>query len=144
MRIRLGSLLTLGFALIALQMLVVSTAYAQTVPATITLNLTLPTQNTDGTAIPATGASSLAKVQVWLSSATIPTSAGAPTAEATPVATTIVQPFTGTIGGTIFARVKVCNVAGSCSAMSVETSKAVPVPQPGVPTSVTISINLNP
>lgn len=144
MRIRLGSLLTLGFALIAFQILTVSVAHAQTVPASITLNLTLPTQNTDGTAIPATGQSSLAKVQVWLSTATIPTTASTPTVEATPVVTTIVQPFSAAIGDKIFARVKVCNVAGSCSAMSVEVSKSVPVPQPGAPTSVTFTIAIGP
>jgi hypothetical protein len=46
-------------------------------------------------------------------------------------------------GQTIFARVKACN-SGGCSDMSNEGSKVVPVSVPGVPTSVTITLQITP
>jgi hypothetical protein len=126
--------------LVLLALLVPFAAHAQTVPASVTLNWSLPTTAADGSAL--TGAQALTSCGVWLSSATIPaTTTANPTAVVTPAGTSTTQSFQVAPGGTIFARVACANSAGY-GAFTNEVTKAVPVSKPGVPTNVTISITV--
>lgn len=110
--------------------------------ATATINWSAPTTATDGS--PLTGAQAITSYQVWVSTATIPsTTTMTPTATITGTATTTTQSVTANPGATIFARVKACNSAG-CSDFSAEASKALPVTVPGVPTTVTVTIQVSP
>lgn len=139
MRIRLLPLWVFGFALAILGSWV-NIAHAQTVPASVTLNWSLPATAADGSAL--TGTQALTKCGVWLSSQTIPaTTTANPTAEVTPAGTTTTQSFTIAKGGTIFARVACANSQGY-GALANEVTKVVPVSAPGVPTNVTITITV--
>jgi len=110
--------------------------------ATATINWTAPVAATDGS--PLTGAQAITSYQVWVSTATIPSNTTmTPTATITGTATTTTQSITANPGATIFARVKACNSAG-CSDFSAEASKALPVNVPGVPTSVTVTVQVGP
>ena len=135
-------------AVLALCAFLASPAQAQTatVSADATLSWTLPTTDTGGNAL--TGSLAITKVRVYLSTSTIsPTSPGTPTAEllagtgGAPVSTT--QTITVANGGTLYARVAVCNAAG-CGALTNEVTKVVTVPAPGVATNVTITITIKP
>lgn len=118
-----------------------SLAHAQTVPAVANLSWTLPTQNSDGTPIPASGANSLVRVEGFLSAAVIAAvPAGTPTFTLTPIVTTTSQTFPIAAGGTVHVRLRVCNAA-LCSDLSNEVTILAPG-KPGVPTNVTISITL--
>lgn len=129
---------TRALMLLALLALVPVFAHA----ATATINWTAPAAATDGTAL--TGAQALTSYQVWVSTASIPTTTTtAPTATITGTATTTTQTIAVQPGGTIYARVKACN-AGGCSDYSVESSKTLPVSVPGVPTSATITLSITP
>lgn len=108
--------------------------------ASITVNWTLPVTAVDGT--PLTGAQVLTSVQVFLATAPIADgSTAAPTVTLTPTTLTTTQTITVAAGGTIYVRVKACNSAG-CGVFSNQATKAIPVSVPGVPTSVTITLNL--
>lgn len=138
-RIRLLPLWVFGFA-IAILGSWVNLAHAQTVPASVTLNWSLPTAAADGSAL--TGSQALTSCGVWLSSATIPANTTAnPTATVTPAGTTTTQTFQVAPGGTIFARVACANSAGF-GQLSNEVTKLVPVSKPGVPTNVTLTITV--
>lgn len=127
--------------LLPLVLLVAGIAFAQ-VPADIRLNWTLPTTNTDGSTIPATGTNALAKVEGWISTTAIPaTPTTAPTFTLTPAGVTTTQTVSVAAGSTIRARLRACNNAGLCSALSTEVSVAAPG-QPGSITNVTIAITL--
>ena len=108
--------------------------------ANITVNWVLPTTATDGTAL--TGSQALTSVQVFIATAPIAdASTAAPTATLTATATTTNQVVTAAVGQTLYARIKACNSAG-CSIFSNQASKVVPASVPGVPTSVTITLNV--
>lgn len=110
--------------------------------ASVTVNWTNPTTATDGSAL--TGSQALTSIQVFLATSPIAdTSTMTPTATLTATATTTNQTITAAPGQTIYARVKACNSAG-CSVFSNQGTKLVPVVVPGVPTSVTITINIDP
>lgn len=110
--------------------------------ATATINWTSITTAFDGTTLPAAGV--VTSYQVWVGTSPISsTTTATPTATVTGTATTTTQTLTANPGQTIYARVKACN-AGGCSDFSAESSAAVPIPVPGVPTSVTIKINFAP
>lgn len=110
--------------------------------ATVTVNWTAPTTAVDGSAL--SGVQAITSYQVWISTATIPTTTTTqPTATVTGTGTSVTQNISVSPGGTLFARVKACNSAG-CSDFSAESSKAVPVNAPGVPTSVTITLQVGP
>ena len=127
--------------LAVLCLLLPAISWAQTVPATVTLEWALPTQNTNGTPIPATGTGSLTKIQVWLATSPIPANTtSAPTVEITPVGTTTTRTVNVAPGGTVYARLKACN-ANLCSVFSNEVSAQI-AQQPGVPTNVTIRITI--
>lgn len=108
--------------------------------ATATVAWTAPTAAVDGS--PLTGAQAITSYQVWVSTVSITTTTTAPpTATITGTATTTTQTITANPGATIFARVKACNSAG-CSDFSAESSKALPVTVPGIPTTVTVTVSL--
>lgn len=110
--------------------------------ATVTINWTAPTTAVDGSAL--TGQQAITSYQVWVSTATIPsTTTTQPTVTVTGTGTTTTQNIAVTPGGTLFARVKACNSAG-CSDFSSESTKAVPVNVPGVPTNVTLTLQVGP
>lgn len=110
--------------------------------ASVTVNWTAPTAASDGTAL--TGAQAITSYQVWLGTSSIAANTTTqPTATTTATATTTTQTVTATAGQTIFARVKACN-SGGCSVMSAEATKVVPISVPGVPTSVTVTLELTP
>jgi len=141
---RVYSLLVIALALIALDFIAVRCAYAQTATASVVLKYTMPTVNTDGTTIPATGPNSLAKVQVWLSLtpwATDVDVSGPPTSEAAP-GTTSTSQFAASVGDTVYARVKVCNLAGNCGPTSNQASGVVKAATPGSATMNTVEITL--
>lgn len=127
--------------LLPLVLLVAGFAHAQ-VPADIKLNWTLPTTNTDGTSIPVSGANALAKVEGWISTSTIPANpTTAATFTLTPAGVTTTQTVSVPAGSTVRARVRACNTAGLCSALTNEVSVVAPG-QPGSITNVTIQITL--
>jgi hypothetical protein len=108
--------------------------------ANITVSWTLPTTAVDGS--PLTGSQALTSVQVFIATAPIAdASTTAPTATLTATATTTNQVVTAAAGQTLYARIKACNSAG-CSVFSNQATKLVPVSVPGVPTSVTITLNI--
>ncbi len=110
--------------------------------ASVTSTWVLPTTAQDGT--PLTGAQVLTSVQVFLATSPIADSSTmAPTATLTATSVTTTQNFTASAGQTIYVRVKACN-SGGCSPFSAQATKVVPVSVPGIPTSVTITINLSP
>ena len=110
--------------------------------ATATINWTAPTTATDSSAL--VGAQAITSYQVWVSTAAIPANTTmTPAATLTGTATTTTQTITALPGDTIHARVKACNAAG-CSDFSAEATKALPVSLPGIPTSVTVTIQLSP
>jgi hypothetical protein len=139
-RISIPWLFVLGLAIVAMSG-VVNVATAQ-VPASVTLNWTLPATNTDGTTIPASGANALAKVEGWISTTTIPSS---PTTAATftliPAGVTTTQTVSVPAGSTVRARLRACNNAGLCSVLTNEVTVVAPG-QPGSITNVTIAITL--
>jgi hypothetical protein len=125
-----------------LALLVLALTPALTLAATVTVNWTAPTTAIDGS--PLTGSQAITSYQVWLGTSSIAANTTSqPTATVTGSATTTTQTVTASPGQTIFARVKACN-SGGCSAMSAEASKLVPVSEPGVPTSVTITLQITP
>jgi hypothetical protein len=118
-----------AFLILAVLGLAVQVQAQTSVPGTVTINLTLPDKNTDGSLIPATGPAALANLKVWIS----PTTMGAgvpatPTAIVTPAATTVVQTVTLPIGGNAFVKVAPCNNAGVCADPSSEASGPVTAP----------------
>lgn len=145
MRIRLLPLWVFGFALAILGSWVnEARAQAPTFPAKVQINYVLPTKNTDGTDIAATGATALVKAQFWLSTATIPSNTTAPAnAEVTALGTlTTTQTLTASVGQTVFVRARFCN-ALTCSDFTNEATGVVTAPKPGSG-SITIVINVGP
>jgi hypothetical protein len=139
-RINVSALWVLGFAIVGFVAL--STVATAQVPATVSLNWTLPTQNTDGSAIPSTGANALAKVEGWIATTAIPASPTTPaTFTLTPAGVTTTQTVSVAAGSTVRARVRTCNNAGLCSVLTNEVTVVAPG-QPGTITNVTIQITL--
>ena len=117
--------------------LLAPSAYA----ADLSVAWTNPTQNTDGSTIPATGAGSLTQTRVeWgacASAGVFGTKAGEVVVAAPAVAATIngVTP-----GSTVCVQAFTKNTYGSESAASAVVSKVVPAPVPQPPVLVTVSI----
>jgi hypothetical protein len=108
--------------------------------ASITVNWTAPTTAADGSAL--TGPQALTSYQVWVSTSSIPTTTNAaPTATLTGAVTTTTQTINASPGATLYVRLKACNSAG-CSDFSAEATKALPITAPGIPTSITITVNV--
>ncbi len=108
--------------------------------ATATVTWSNPTTAIDGS--PLTGAQALTSTQIFLATSPIAdTSTMVPTATVTS-GTSTTQTIAASVGQTIYVRVKSCNQWG-CSAFSNQGSKVVPGSIPGMPTSVTITIELS-
>lgn len=148
-RLNLVALVAIGFALIGLQ-IVLNVAQAQTtIPGAATVSWVLPTAGcTSGVSpcdnVPLTGISALTAVEVYISTSPIAdTSAMTPTLTLAAGATTTTQTLQVSNGATLYARVKAVT-AGGKSAFSTQVTKLVAIPAvPGVPTSVTLTIQLS-
>ncbi len=129
--------LTLAFALLGLCLFGVANAQTS---RSVKISWVLPTTGTDGSTL--VGAQALTSVQVFLSTTTIPaTGTMVPTFTLPAGAATTTQTFAVAVGGTLYARVRACNVAG-CSDLSTETSKTFPAVAPLPPTNVTIDVTI--
>jgi hypothetical protein len=122
-----------ALALLILSLCVVGIAQA----ATVTVNWTPPTTNTDGSAIPATGVGSLTIYRVeygTCNGAAFGTKVGEVTRAAPATGTTLnLQP------GTTCVRAFVSNTYDSESAASNVASKVVAPPVPNPPTNLTVT-----
>ena len=123
-------------------------AEAQTVPGTLRISWTLPTQGCNVTVSPPicgplTGSAALTAINVYVSDAPIPDDyAGAPTITLTGDATAATHTMQVPNGSTLYVRVRAVNEAGA-SAMSNQASKLISVELlPGVPTEVTIELEI--
>lgn len=118
--------------------------YAQTVPGTVNVNWTNPTTTVNG--LPLTGANALTEIRVFVSTAPIADNATTPTVTVT-TGTTANHTLSVTNGQTIYARIQACNKPGgvlNCGDLSPQVSKAVTLStKPGVPSSVSLDININ-
>jgi hypothetical protein len=131
MRKYLGAFLILAFGLVFFASAVLA--------GSLTVSWTLPTQNTDNSAIPLTGTTALASTRVeWgtCSGTAFGTKAGE-TLVNVPATTTTVPNLTD--GQTYCFRAFSRNVAGAESTASLVVSKAVPVPTPKPPVIVTVA-----
>ena len=137
MKVRIGSLWTLGFAL-ALLCSWVNVAHAATSSATF--NWTAPTVALDGT--PLTGAQAVTSYQIWVSTSSIPDNVATAATALVSTGTSTTQAITAAPGDTIYARVKACNSSG-CGTISNQVTKVLPVSLPGPPTNVTITFNVS-
>lgn len=123
-------------------------ANAQTVPGTIKMSWTLPTTGctvgvTPCDNKPLTGADALTSVQVFVSTSPIAdASTMAPTLTLGPGATTGTATISAVNGATLYGRIKACTAA-KCGGFSAQVSQTVKLDiQPGVPTNVTIEIQI--
>lgn len=128
--------------LLAALLLMPGIALAQTVPGTANISWTLPTQTVTG--LPLTGQYAITSIQVFVSTSQIPdTSTMQPTVTLGAGATSTAQTLQVANGGTLYARVKVCNASG-CGPFSAQGSKPVVVDtRPAPATSVTIELTIN-
>lgn len=108
---------------------------ANAVAGTASLTWTAPTQNTDGTDIPATGPLSLASSRVeWFQCASAQSAWPASPSNATVPAPATAYTVTGLADGQLFCfRVRWANVAGTSSAYSNVGTKQIPVTTPNPP-----------
>lgn len=116
-----------------------SLAFGQDAGVAAQANVTwkLPTTAFDGTAL----TSPVTKIQVWASTSSIPDNAPTPTLEIPSAATSWKYTTTVPNGSTLYFRVKACNIGG-CSDLSAQTSKAVTVLVPGVPTGIAVTVTV--
>ena len=135
--------LTVYSLFVVMALLATCSAFAQTgVPKSATISWVLPLKNTDGSTIDATNP--ITKVQVFLANAAISDNFSQnPTVELTGAQTTTTQTFTVFPGGGLFVRVKACN-AKACSDFSAQASVPIPNVVPGVPTSLSIQLVIQP
>lgn len=124
--------MTLAFALIGV--CAYGIVLAQTPPRSVTFNWILPSTDLNGNAV------TLTKVQLVLSTATIPDTTTIVPIDLVAGAATSTQNFSVPPGGTVFGRVRACNAVG-CSVWSNEASKAFPITVPMPPTNVTVTVN---
>lgn len=125
--------MTLAFALLGV--CAFGIALAQTVTKTVTFSWILPLTDTNG------NPTLLTKVQLVLSTATIPDNTTIVPIDLAAGVVTNSLSFSVPPGGTVFGRVRACNSTG-CSAWSNEASKAFPpVTVPLPPTNVTVVVS---
>lgn len=133
-------------------------ALAATVPAhavsvPMTISYTLPTvactvingvQVNPCDNVPLTGANALTAVEMYVSTSPIPADyAGSVTLSVPASSTSVNTNFTANNGDTIYVRVRAVNQYGP-SPWSSQATKSVNVTStPGVPTNVTITLNIN-
>jgi len=129
-RINLTALIALGLALVALDALV-TVASAKDV----TVSLTAPTQNTDGSVIPATGSDALAsfRVEYGTCSTTSPATFGSKIGESTFASTSLSKTLTNFSAGTYCFRAYAKNAGGVESAPSTVALATIAPSTPGAP-----------
>ena len=112
----------------------------ESAPQPVKLDWQLPTKNTDGSTIQASGADALSKVEVFLSTATIDAAnPGAPFATLTASSVTTSQNFSAPYGSVVFARIRVQNNSGVYSDLTNELQIQT-AHKPGVPTNFTFTL----
>lgn len=133
---------------------IVAAVPAQAVQAPLKIDFVLPTTGctiVNGAPVrpcdnvPLTGPNALTFVDFYISLTPIPDGfAGAPTVSIPAGVSTTNTTFTAVSGDTVYVRVKARNASGLSDGFSAQTSKTVIVGgvQPGIITSVTISINI--
>jgi hypothetical protein len=126
------------YAIALLFALLVAPLHAQTVDAKANLTWALPTQYTDGKAIPA---GAITTVQVWAKTTPIADTDTSPTVVLPGAPTSHV--WTGQVpnGATLYFRHKVCT-ATACSAFGPQASKGVKVDIPAVPSGITVTVTV--
>lgn len=136
--------------LIPLFLMAVAVAEAQAVPGLATYTWTLPTVGcTTGVVpcdnLPLTGAAALTGVEVYISTSSISdNSMMAPTLVLAAGATTTAYSTTVTNGSTLYARFRAVNANGK-GPFSLQVSKLISLPVlPGVPTNITVTIQISP
>lgn len=107
-----------------------------------TLSWTAPTQNTDGSTIPATGAGSLAGFEVFHATTSAGVSTATPVVITNPAARSYT--ITGIPAGSRFYRAKAFNAEAVRSDFSGEVSNVVVLPSAAANASVTINVKPNP
>lgn len=112
------------------------------VPASVNVSWVAPATAVDGS--PLTGSLAIIGYNVYVDTAPIldiPNVPAAVTIQGT--ATSTVASLTVANNSTLHIRVQACNVGG-CSGLSQELTKDVSIPVPGVPTNVTVTIQIKP
>lgn len=122
---------------------VAAVANAQSVPSSAKIDWVQPTVSVDG--VPLTGANSLTGIEVYISTSPIAdNSTMQPTATVSGAATTTTQTLQVANGSTLYVRLKAVNASGK-SAFSSQVTKLVQLnATPTFPTSVTVTITINP
>lgn len=119
-------------------------ALAQTppaIPAQLTLNCVAPSVNTDGSAV---WAGEITSYRIWIDTKPIPDAPSTdPTVTVSGTTLTVTQALAVAAGSTLHARIQTCD-GMDCSVLTNEVTAPVTLPTPGVPTSVTIKIVINP
>ena len=138
------------FAAFALAAVYVSpAAFAQSVPATLNVNWTLPTETAclqpapaECVRLPLTGAYALTGVYLYVSSAPIPDNSTLEPVASSGTVTSMVYNQTVPNGSTLYVRVKATNAFGN-SVFSTQAQKLIQVEAPpGAPTNVTITLTI--
>lgn len=143
-------LVSAALALAAVLVSAAAPAQTVTVPATLNVSWTLPTQAcvnapTCSQNVPLTGAYALTGIELYVSTSSIADdSTMAASAVFGASSTTATYNATVNNGQTLYVRVKAVNAFGK-SPFSSEVSKLITVPaRPGVPTSVTVTLTITP
>lgn len=125
------------FALVALA--VTGIALGQ-VTASLNISWSAPLTAVDGSAL--TGSGAITGYNIYVDTAPVPDApTAAPAAVIKGTATTTVASLTVANNATLHVRAQACNVSG-CGPLSPEVTKVVTVPVPGVPTNVTIVVQI--
>lgn len=123
--------------IVCLLMISISNA-AENVSSTSVVSWNAPTTNTDGSAL-----TNLKEHQLFVAQAAIPDSVSvAPTAKIAAGTNTFSYQATVANGATLFFRVRACNTADVCSALSAEITKKVSVLIPSVPSGVNVTVTV--
>lgn len=114
-------------------------AEAQTVTAEANIAWTLPTHDTLGHPLSADNA--LKQVKLYVSTSPITDETTLPAIDLPPVAQSFAYESAVPNGSTLYVRVRACN--SLCSAMSEQVTKEIRVSVPGIPTGVTVTLQVN-
>lgn len=116
-------------------------ANAQTVNADSTISWLAPTTAQDGS--PLVGSLAVTSYNVFVSTAAVPDTATTPTVTLTGAALSYITSIPAKPNDTLHVRVQACNIGG-CGPLTPEVTKSISVPTPGVPTNVTVAIQIKP
>lgn len=125
------------FSLIPLAL--TSVVFAQ-ISASVNISWTAPTTAVDGSTL--TGSEAVTGYNIYADTVAVPDApTAAPVAAIKGTSTSTIASFTVANNATLHVRAQACNVSG-CGALSPEVTKTITVPVPGVPTSVTVAIQI--